>query len=113
MFRAKMDALEKKNHDLEEQLHIKQDNHLLILNKKLSNLELTSQEKEKLIRYFKEFSNHLEQNYVAAVAISSGKIAPKINSAPLSLINPVFKVLEIEINYLKTQKAKNQSKSMC
>ena len=65
-----------------------------------------------MIRYFKEFSNYLEQNYVAAVAISSGKIAPKINSAPLSLINPVFKALEIATNYVNTQIAKNRSKCM-
>ena len=53
-----------------------------------------------MIRYFKEFSNYLEQNYVAAVAISSGKIEPKINDQPLSLINPVFKALEIATNYV-------------
>ncbi len=44
-------------------------------------------------KYFVEFSNFLEQNYVAAIAISSGKISPKINSAEVPLIGPVFKAL--------------------
>ena len=55
-----------------------------------------------MIKYFKEISNYLEQNHVAAVAISSGKIAPKINNQPFSLIGPVFKALKIATNYVNT-----------
>jgi hypothetical protein len=72
------------------------------------------------MKYFKEFCNYLEQNYIAALAISSEKISPDSNSSDLvtefgsvvPFIGPVFKILQMAKDYIKAECTKNQSKNM-
>ena len=72
---AEIDNLKTKNNELEEKLDSKLENHAVLLENKLQKLtDLTSEEKSKLITYFKEFARYLEQNYVASLSIASGKI---------------------------------------
>jgi ABC-type transporter MlaC component len=49
------------------------------LEKKLANLMLAPEDKQKLQTYFKEFNKYLEQNYVAALAVASGKIDGQVD----------------------------------
>ena len=41
---------------------------------------LAPEDKQKLQTYFKEFNKYLEQNYVAALAVASGKIDGQVDN---------------------------------
>ena len=69
-----------KNTELEEKLDNKLDNYGKLLDKKLANLMLALDDKQKLQTYYKEFNKYLEQNYVAALALASGKIDGQVDS---------------------------------